>query len=97
MLSKGVAIKALKKEEVTESGIVIPEEVIAGREKNHLNQGEVVVIASDVEEIKVGDIAIYVEGTYWKNNKRKNPDEYDIDGEDLILLKECEIRAIVLP
>ena len=95
MLSKGIAVKPFREEEKTKGGIIIPEMVVAGREQNRLNQGEVVVIAKDVKEVKVGDQIIYVEGTYWKNNKRKNPDEVEIDGEDLILLQEHEVRAII--
>ena len=95
MLSKGVAVRAMNREEITGSGIVIPEAVARGREQNYLNQGEVVYVAKDVEEVKVGDIVIYIEGTYWKNNKRKNLDEIEVDGEELIFLKENEIKAII--
>ena len=95
MLNKGVAIRPARKEETTASGIVIPTVVAEGREGNPLNRGEVVARASDVEWVKVGDMVIYIEGTYWKNNKRKNGDEVLVDGEDLILVKEHEIRAII--
>lgn len=95
MLGKGIAIKPFKKEEKTVSGVIIPESVVGGREKNSLNQGKVVSIGKDVEEVKKGDVVIYVEGTYWKNNKRKNIDEYKIDGEELILVLEHEVKAII--
>ena len=91
MLSKGVAVRASEKVETTKSGIIITQD----REQSPLNRGEVIYVASDCDQVKVGDYVIYVEGTYWRNNVRKNGDEFNVDGEDLILLKEHEIKAII--
>ena len=95
MRNKGVAIRPARKEETTEGGIIIPTTVVAGREQGSLNEGEVVYVASDVTDVKPGDVVVYVEGTYWKNSKRTNKDEFVVDGEDLILVKKHEIKAIV--
>ena len=95
MMSKRVAVRPDRKEEVTEGGIIIPETVVAGREQGHLNEGEVVAVATDVDGIVVGNRVLYVEGTYWKNNKRVNADEVEIEGEDLIMLLEREVVAVI--
>ena len=95
MRNKGVAIRPARKEETTAAGIIIPTTVVEGREQGSLNEGVVVYVAEDVTDVKPGDVVVYVEGTYWKNSKRTNKDEFVVDGEDLILVKEHEIKAII--
>ena len=66
-------------------------------EKNSLNQGIVKHKANDIQDIKIGDKVVFVEGTYWKNTKRINPDEFTdpASNEKLIRVPIKEIRMII--
>ena len=88
-LGDRVVLKQLVAEETTKSGIVIP-----GQSKEKPQQAEVVAVGpggnvdgKDVEmHVKVGDHVIYSKyaGT-----------EVKIDGEDLIIVKQADILAVV--
>ena len=86
-----IIIKPLEKEEVTASGIVIPD--TASKEKPQ--QGEVLAIGPgslDANgkripmEVKVGDKILF---------SKYSPDEVKIDGEDYLILSEGDIKAII--
>ena len=55
----------------------------------------VVGIGEEVKiDVKIGDTIWYVEGTFWKNDKRVNGDEFELDGQKYVGIKEHEIRAV---
>ena len=81
-LGERVLIKQTKQEEVTKSGIVLPDTV--SKEKPII--GEVTAIGESIKEIKVGDKVIYEKyaGTEVKDND-----------ETYLLLEEKNVLAIV--
>lgn len=90
-LSDNIVVKPLAKEEKTSSGIIIPETV--GKEKPE--QGEVIAIGAgklDADgkrmpiDIKIGDKVIF---------KKYSPDEFKIDGENLLILSASDVMAII--
>lgn len=90
-LFNNVIVKPLKNEEVTKSGIVLPDTM----DKEKPEKGEVVAIGSgrvlDNGEIskmsvKVGDRVMF---------KKYSPDEVKVDGEDYLVLSESDIIAII--
>lgn len=90
-LSNNVILKPLKKEEVTKSGIVLPEtmdkekpekaEVVACGPGKMLENGKLMEM-----NVKEGDKVIF---------KKYSPDEIEIDGEDYLVLNESDIVAII--
>ncbi len=85
-----VVVKAAGKEEVTRSGIVIPDTA-----KEKPQEGEVIAVGSGklldsgeraAMEVKVGDKVLFAKygGT-----------EFKLDGEDLLVLRESDILAIL--
>ncbi|PIT97888.1 MAG: co-chaperone GroES [Candidatus Andersenbacteria bacterium CG10_big_fil_rev_8_21_14_0_10_54_11] len=90
-LYDNVVIKPLKEEEVTASGIVLPDTV----DKEKPMQGEVVAVgpgkrAKNGETVpltvKVGDRVLFT---------KYAPDEVEIDDEDYLVLAESKILGIV--
>ena len=81
-LGERVLIKQTKQEEVTKSGIVLPD--TASKEKPII--GEVTAIGEAIKEIKIGDKVIYEKyaGTEVKDNE-----------EVYLLLEEKNVLAIV--
>ena len=81
-LGERVLIKQTKQEEVTKSGIVLPDTV--SKEKPII--GEVTAVGKSIKEIKVGDKVIYEKyaGTEVKDND-----------ETYLLLKKKNVLAIV--
>ena len=81
-LGERVLIKQTKQEEVTKSGIVLPDTV--SKEKPII--GEVTAVGASIKEIKVGDKVIYEKyaGTEVKDND-----------EVYLLLEEKNVLAIV--
>jgi chaperonin GroES len=86
-----VVVRRKEEEETTAGGIVLP-----GSAKEQSNQGEVVAAgegkALDNGEIralavKVGDQIIF--------GKYAGTDTIDVDGEELIILSESDIKAVV--
>lgn len=88
-LSDRVVVKPLSEETKTKSGIIIPD---TAKEKSH--RGE--IIAAGVGKyddgklnpmtVKVGDVVLY---------KEYSGDEFKLDGEEVIILKEEDIIAII--
>lgn len=86
-----VIIKAAVQEEMTKSGIVLPSTV----DKERPEKGEVLAVGPgkilengqlQVMSVKVGDQVIF---------KKYSPDEIKIDGEELLILSESDIVAII--
>ncbi|MFA4999887.1 MAG: co-chaperone GroES [Patescibacteria group bacterium] len=90
-LFNNVVVKPLKKEEMTKSGIVLPEtmdkekpergEVVAVGVGRQLDNGQVALMT-----VKVGDQVMF---------KKYSPDEVKIDGEEYLVLSESDIIAII--
>jgi len=87
-LADRIVVKPIEREEVTKGGIVLPD---TAREKPQ--EGEVIAVgpgrlSEDGEriamEVKVGDIVIYA---------RYGGQEYKIEDEEVIILRESDILA----
>jgi chaperonin GroES len=90
-LGDNVILKPAKKEETTASGIVLPETV----DKERPEQGEVIAVGpgklnSDGKRmemgVKVGDTILF---------KKYGPDEIKVDGQDVLVVSEGDIIAIL--
>ena len=90
-LGDHVVIKALNKEEVSKSGIILPETV----DKEKPEQGTVVAVGPGkmletgsraVMSVKAGDKVVF---------KKYGPDEVKIDKEEFLVISEGDILAIV--
>lgn len=90
-LSNNVIVKPLKKEEMTKSGIVLPDTV----DKEKPEKGEVMAVGQgrlmDSGQIakmtvKVGDQVMF---------KKYAPDEVKVDDEEYLVLSESDIIAII--
>lgn len=90
-LGDRVIIKPIAEDITTKSGIVLPETV----EKEKAEKGEVLAVGPgrvlDSGElapmsVKVGDKVMF---------KKYSPDEIKIDGEDLLVISESDILAII--
>ncbi len=90
-LSNNVIVKALLSEEITKSGIVLPDtidkekpekgEIIACGAGKLLDNGQVAPMS-----VKVGDQVMF---------KKYSPDEIKIDGQEYLVLSESDIIAII--
>lgn len=90
-LSNNVIVKPLKKEEMTKSGIVLPDTV----DKDRPERGEIIACGPgkildngqlQAMSVQVGNQVIF---------KKYSPDEIKIDGEEYLVLSESDIVAIV--
>jgi chaperonin GroES len=90
-LGNRVVIKALPKEEVTKSGIVLPDTV-----KEKPQEGRIIAVGSGTRldngdiaplDVKVDDRVLFAKyaGT-----------EFKLDGEELIILSEKDILAVIV-
>jgi chaperonin GroES len=84
-LADRVVVKAAEAEQVTKSGIIIPDTA-----KEKPQKGEVVAVGPGKKDepttVKVGDIVLY--GKY-------SGTEINIDGNDYLIMRESDILAIV--
>lgn len=88
-LGDRVVVKPGKSEDMTKSGIVIPD---TAKEKPH--EGEIVAVGSGKMEegklipleVKVGDKVLY---------SKYGGTEVKLDGEDYLIMRESDILAIV--
>jgi len=88
-LGDRVVLKKLVAEETTKSGIVLP-----GQDKEKPQQAEVIAVGpgtvvdgKEVKmEVKVGDKVIYSKYT---------GTEVDLDGEEVLIVKQADILAII--
>ncbi|MDP2586389.1 MAG: co-chaperone GroES [Candidatus Komeilibacteria bacterium] len=90
-LGDNIVVKASGKEDVTKSGIILPETV----DKEKPEQGEVMAVGAGkvlengsraAMEIKVGDKIIF---------KKYSPDEFKIDGQEVLVLSASDVIAIL--
>ena len=90
-LHDNVVLKAISNDEVTKSGIVIPETI----NKEKPERGEIVAVGpgkimengqSATMSVKVGDRVMF---------KKYSPDEIKIDGEEYLVISESDIIAIL--
>ena len=90
-LGDHVIVKPAKGEEMTKSGIVLPD--TADKEKPE--QGEVVAVGPgkrndkgerDAMDVKVGDTVVF---------KKYAPDEVKVDDEELFVVSESDIIAVI--
>jgi len=90
-LGDKVVVKPAAKEEVTKSGIVLPDTA----DKDRPEQGEVIAVgpgkllengARAAMNVKAGDKILF---------KKYSPDEFKIDGEELLVLSESDIIGII--
>jgi chaperonin GroES len=90
-LFNNVVLKPLKKEEMTKSGLVLPD----SSDKEKPERGEVVAVGSGKIldngqllplTVKVGDKVIF---------KKYSPDEFKENGEEYLVLSESDIIAIL--
>ena len=86
-----VVIKPIVKDEVTKSGIVLPDTV----DKERPEEGKVVAVGAgrildngqvSPMSVKIDDIVMF---------KKYSPDEIEIDGEDYLVISESDIMAII--
>ncbi len=90
-LSDNVIVKPSSKEEVTKSGIVIPDTV----DKEKPERGEVIAIGPGKllengqraqMSVKVGDKVMF---------KKYSPDEIEVDDEEFLVISQNDILAIL--
>ena len=86
-----VVVRRKEEEETSAGGIVLP-----GSAKEKPNQGEVIAIGSGKildngesrpVDVKVGDIVVF--------GKYAGSDTIEIDGEELVILSESDIKAVI--
>jgi chaperonin GroES len=86
-----VVVRRKEEEEKTAGGILLP-----GSAKEKPNEGEVVAVGTgrildngDVRpvDVKIGDIVVF--------GKYAGSDTIEVDGEELVILSESDIKAVV--
>jgi chaperonin GroES len=86
-----VIVRREEEEQTTAGGILLP-----GSAQEKPNQGEVIAVGSGrildngdlrAVDVKVGDTVVF--GQYAGNDK------IDVDGEELIILSESDIKAVI--
>ncbi len=80
-LADRVVAKAVEAETKTSSGFYLTD---SAKEKPQM--GEVLAVGKEVKEVLVGDKIIYT---------KYGPNEIKVDGQDMLLLKEEDILAVV--
>jgi len=90
-LGDRVIVKPLGKEEMTASGIILPDtaekekpeqgEVIAVGPGKRLDSGDIVPVS-----VKVGDKVVF---------RKYSPDEVTVDGEEVLVISESDIVGII--
>lgn len=86
-----VVVRRKEEEEKTAGGIVLP-----GSAKEKPNQGEVIAVGNGrvldngetrAVDVKVGDVVVF--------GKYAGSDTIEVDGEELVILSESDIKAVV--
>ena len=86
-----VVVRRKEEEETSAGGIVLP-----GSAKEKPNQGEVIAVGSGKildngesrpVDVKVGDVVVF--------GKYAGSDTIEVDGEELVILSESDIKAVV--
>lgn len=90
-LGDRVVVKPLTQDEVTKSGIILPETV----DKERPERGEVIAVGSGKlldngalapMGVKVGDKVVF---------KKYSPDEVKVDNEEYLVISESDIMAVI--
>ena len=90
-LSDRVIVKAASKEDMTKSGIILPDTV----DKERPEQGEVIAVGPGkmldngsraTMDVKVGDKVVF---------KKYSPDEVKIDGQEYLVVSASDVMAVV--
>lgn len=80
-LADRIVIKNVEAEAKSAAGILLPD---SAQEKPQA--GEVLAVGKDVQEVKTGDRVLY---------SKYGPSEVKVDGEELLIVKEEDILAVV--
>ena len=80
-LADRIVAKNIEAESKSAAGILLPDSA-----KEKPQAGEVLAVGKDVKEVAVGDRILYA---------KYGPTEVKVEGEDLLLLKEEDVLAIV--
>ncbi|HLD27786.1 MAG TPA: co-chaperone GroES [Patescibacteria group bacterium] len=90
-LGDNIVVKGISKEETTKSGIILPDTI----DKEKPEQGEVMAAGPGKMldngqrasmDVKVGNKILF---------KKYGPDEFKLDGEDLLVLSQSDVIAIL--
>lgn len=90
-IHSNVVVKPITEDEVTKSGIVLPDTV----DKERPEKGEVIAVGEGKilengtkapMSVKKGDVVMF---------KKYSPDEIKVDGEELLIINESDILAIL--
>ena len=90
-LNDNVIVKGISEDEVTKSGIVLPDTI----DKERPEKGEVIAVGPGkmldsgnraAMSVKAGEKVIF---------KKYGPDEIKIDGKDVLVISESDIIAII--
>ena len=90
-IHSNVVVKPITEDEVTKSGIVLPDTV----DKERPEKGEVIAVGDGKVldngnkvplSVKKGDMVMF---------KKYSPDEIKIDGEELLIINESDILAVL--
>jgi chaperonin GroES len=80
-LADRIVIRSLEAEAKSAAGILLPESA-----KEKPQAGEVLAVGKEVKEVKLGDRVLY---------SKYGPTEVKVDGEELLILKEEDVLAVV--
>lgn len=80
-LADRIVARSVEVESKSPSGIILPD---SAKEKPQM--AEVLAVGKEVKEVKSGDKILY---------SKYGPSEVKVDGEDLLLVKEEDVLAIV--
>lgn len=80
-LADRIVAKSLEADQTSPSGIIIPD---TAKEKPQM--GEVIAVGKEVKEVKPGQKIIYA---------KYGPTEVKVSGEELLILKEEDVLAVV--
>ncbi len=80
-LADRIVARSLEAEAKSAAGILLPESA-----KEKPQAGEVLAVGKDVKEVKVGDQILYA---------KYGPTEVKVDGQELVLIKEEDVLAVV--
>lgn len=80
-LADRIVARAIETEAKSAAGILLPE---SAKEKPQL--AEVLAVGKEVKEVKTGDQVLY---------SKYGPAEVKVDGEELLLIKEEDVLAVV--
>lgn len=90
-LGDRIIVKPVAKEEMTKSGIILPDTI----DKERPEQGEVIEVGPGkrsedgtrvAPSVKIGDKILF---------KKYSPDEFKLDGTEYLVLSESDVMAVI--